>query len=135
MLALAVALIGGPITTATAQPLVPNSSASVNAAKAQVIKQTTTDLNLRKSPTVNSVSLVLIPRNTKLTILRVSGNWHQVSYKLKTGWVSGDTLRSVPPAKASVYNFTKSFTSVKARASAGSAHVLSLHRQTRVEVL
>ncbi|MFL4476633.1 SH3 domain-containing protein, partial [Paeniglutamicibacter sp. MACA_103] len=34
-----------------------------------------------------------------------------------------------------MYNFTKSFTSVKARASAGSAHVLSLHRQTRVEVL
>ncbi|WP_411731014.1 SH3 domain-containing protein, partial [Paeniglutamicibacter sp.] len=120
---------------ATAQPIAPMSSVSVNAAQAKAVKQTTANLNLRKSASVKSASLVLVPKNTKLTILKVSGNWHQVSYKSKTGWVSGDYLKSVPAEKAKVYNYTKSFTAVKAKASAGSAHVLSLHRQTKVEVL
>ncbi|MDR7360360.1 SH3 domain-containing protein [Paeniglutamicibacter sulfureus] len=135
VLALAVALIGGPTTVATAQPLAPTAAVSISTAKVKAVKQTTANLNLRKNATVKSASLVLIPKNTKLTILRVSGTWHQVTFKSKTGWVSGDYLTSVSVAKSKVYNYTKVFTAVKAKASGSSASVLSLHRQTKVEVL
>ncbi|MFL4476640.1 hypothetical protein ACIPVK_21885, partial [Paeniglutamicibacter sp. MACA_103] len=82
--------------------------------------------------------IATLSNNTRIQWLRTSGSWQQVRTSAGIGWMQSSKLSTKairPPAKASVYNFTKSFTSVKARASAGSAHVLSLHRQTRVEVL
>ncbi|RAX46229.1 hypothetical protein DQ353_20535 [Arthrobacter sp. AQ5-05] len=134
-LALAVALVGGPTTIATAQPLAPIASVGINTAKAKPVKQTTANLNLRKTTNVKSASLVVIPKNTRLTILKTSGIWNQVTYKSKTGWVSGNFLKPVPATTAKVFNYAKAFTTVKAKAAASSTNVLSIHRQTKVEVL
>ena len=135
VLALAVALVGGPTSMAAAQPIASITSVGIATAKAKPVKQSTANLNLRKSAAVKSASLLVIPKNTKLTVLRVSGAWNQVTYKSKTGWVSGSYLKPVQTAKAKVYNYTKAFTTVKAKATGSSASVLSIHRQTRVEVL
>ncbi|OIH82195.1 hypothetical protein BLJ79_19875 [Arthrobacter sp. UCD-GKA] len=134
-LALAVALVGGPSTIATAQPLAPIASVSINTAKAKPVKLTTANLNLRKTTDVKSASLLVVPKNTRLTILKTSGIWNQVTYKSKTGWVSGNFLKPVAAATAKVYNYTKAFTTVKAKSAANSANVVSIHRQTKVEVI
>ncbi|GAA1861476.1 hypothetical protein GCM10009715_06150 [Paeniglutamicibacter psychrophenolicus] len=134
-LALAVALVGGPTTIATAQPLAPLASVGIATAKAKPVKQTTANLTLRKTANASSASLLVIPKNTRLTILKTSGIWNQVTYKSKTGWVSGNFLKQVAAAKAKVYNYTKAFTTVKAKAAASSANLMTIHRQTKVEVI
>ncbi|MDQ0095981.1 SH3 domain-containing protein [Paeniglutamicibacter psychrophenolicus] len=134
-LALAVALVGGPTSIATAQPLAPIASVGINTAKAKPVKLTTANLNLRKTTNVKSASLLVIPKNTRLTILKTSGIWNQVTYKSKTGWVSGNFLKPVAAATAKVYNYTKAFTTVKAKSAANSANVVSVHRQTKMEVI
>jgi SH3-like domain-containing protein len=135
VLALAVALVGGPTSIATAQPLAPIASVGINTAKAKPVKLTTANLNLRKTTNVKSASLLVVPKNTRLTILKTSGIWNQVTYKSKTGWVSGNFLKPVAATTARVYNYTKAFTAVKAKAAASSANVVSIHRQTKVVVL
>ncbi|MFI8414649.1 SH3 domain-containing protein, partial [Paeniglutamicibacter gangotriensis] len=54
------------------------------------------------------------------------------------GWIPSSKLSTkviTPPAKPKVYNYAKAFTGVKAEAAASSANVVSIHRQTKVEVL
>src|SRR5690606_27765965 len=85
--ALAVALVGGPTTMATAQPFAPAASVKLTTVKATPLG------------------------------------------------ASGSQLKAAPAARAKVYNFTKAYTTVKAKASASSARVVSLHRQTKIEVL
>ncbi|GAA1497721.1 SH3 domain-containing protein [Paeniglutamicibacter kerguelensis] len=137
VLVLAVSLIGGPTVVAAAQLPAPVLSTSANAklAPAKAVKRTTAKLNLRKSARISSASLVLVPKNTTLTILKVSGKWHQVKYKSKTGWVSGDYLTKHSTDKAKVYNYTKGYTTLRARASPSSSAIISVHRRSKVEVI
>ncbi|WP_181149862.1 SH3 domain-containing protein [Arthrobacter sp. MYb227] len=138
VLALAVSLIGGTASIATAAPIAPVNTQHVNVglAPAKISKKTTANLNLRKSATTQSASLLVIPKNTTLTIIKVSGKWSQVSFKSKTGWVSNDYLTNAvaKPAAGKTYNYTKSFVPLKASASAGSKTILDLQRRTKVEV-
>ena len=139
VLALAVSLIGGTTSIATAAPITSLNAQHVNVglAPAKVTKKTTANLNLRKSASTKSASWLVIPKNTTLTILKTSGNWSQVSFKAKTGWVSNDYLSTAvaKPAAGKTYNYTKSFVTLKAAASTSSKSVLDLYRQSKVEVL
>ena len=138
VLALAVSLIGGTASIATAAPITPVNAQHINVglAPAKVTKKTTANLNLRKSANTKAASWLVIPKNTTLTILKTSGKWSQVSYKSKTGWVSNDYLSTsvAKPAAGKTYNYTKSFVALKASASAGSKTLLDLQRRTKVEV-
>ena len=139
VLALAVSLIGGTASIATAAPLAPTNAHHVHlgAAAAKTTKKTIANLNLRKSASTKSASWLVIPKNTTLAILKTSGTWSQVTYKAKTGWVSSDYLSVsiAKPAAGKTYNYTKSFVSLKAAALTSSQSVLDLHRQSKVEVL
>ncbi len=137
VLALAVSLIGGPTVVSAAQLPTPvlSTNANVKLAPAKAVKKTTANLNLRKSASTSSASLALVPKNTALSILKVSGTWHQVTYKSKTGWVSGNYLVKTSTGKAKVYNYTKGYTTLRSKASNSSSAILSVHRRTKVEVI
>ncbi|MBM6705459.1 hypothetical protein H6A60_13395, partial [Sutterella massiliensis] len=67
-----------------------------------------------------------------------SGSWQQVRTGAGIGWIPSSKLSTkviAPPAKPKVYNYAKAFTAVKVKAAASSANVVSIHRQTKVEVL
>ncbi|MFJ6417030.1 SH3 domain-containing protein [Paeniglutamicibacter sp. NPDC091659] len=136
-MALAVSLIGGPTVVSAAQLPTPVLSMNVNVtlAPAKAVKRTTANLNLRKSASTSSASLAVVPKNTALSILKVSGTWHQVTYKSKTGWVSGNYLVKTSTDKAKVYNYTKGYTTLRSKASNSSSAILSVHRRTKVEVV
>ncbi|MGL3806051.1 SH3 domain-containing protein [Paeniglutamicibacter sp. R2-26] len=137
VLALAVSLVGGPTVVSAAQlPAAALSThANVTLAPAKTVKQTTAKLNLRKGASTSTASLALIPKGTTLSIRKVSGKWHQVTYKSKTGWVSGDYLKTVAPAQPKVYNYTTGYTTVRSKASSSSSAILAVQRRTKVEVL
>ncbi|MFF5790412.1 SH3 domain-containing protein [Paeniglutamicibacter sp. NPDC012692] len=137
VLALAVSLIGGPTVVSAAQLPVPvfSTNTNVKLAPAKAVKKTTANLNLRKSASTSSASLALVPKDTTLSVLKVSGIWHQVTYKSKTGWVSGDYLTKVSADKAKVYNYTKGYTTLRSKASNSSSATISVHRRTKVEVI
>lgn len=137
VLALAVSLIGGPTAASAAQ--LPAAAlpthANVTLAPAKTVKQTTAKLNLRKGASTSTASLALIPKGTTLSVTKVNGKWHQVTYKSKTGWVSGDYLKAVSPAKPKVYNYTTGYTTLRSKASNSSSAILTVQRRTKVEVL
>ena len=137
VLALAVSLIGGPTAVSAAQLPAPafSTHANVTLAPAKTVKQTTARLNLRKGASTSTASMALIPKGTSLSVRKVSGKWHQVTYQSKTGWVSGDYLKAVSPAKPKVYNYTAGYTTVRSKPSGSSSAVLSVQRRTKVEVL
>ncbi|NKG20584.1 SH3 domain-containing protein [Paeniglutamicibacter terrestris] len=135
VLSLAVALVGGPSTMASAESLVPRAAVEISMATAKPIKQSIQNLNLRSKASTTSASLLVIPINTKLAILAVSGKWNQVTYESKTGWVSGDFLKSFPVSSVKVYGYAKAFTAVRAKPASSSASVLLMQRQTKVQVL
>ena len=56
VLALAVALIGGPTTPATAQPLAPTTAVNISTAKVKAVKQTSANLNLRIAPALKAAA-------------------------------------------------------------------------------
>lgn len=55
--------------------------------------QTTAGLNMRTLPSTQGKVLVTIPKNTKVDSNVRSNGWYKVSYKGKTGWVSGSYLK------------------------------------------
>lgn len=64
---------------------------AVSAAKVNYSKITTANPNLRKSSNATSAALPVIPKNTRLTVIETNGKWNNVSFKGKTGWISGST--------------------------------------------
>ena len=50
-------------------------------------------LNLRKAPTTNSQILAQIPNGTSVNIIKLEGNWANVSYCGSTGYLSLDYLK------------------------------------------
>ncbi|KAA0978563.1 SH3 domain-containing protein [Paeniglutamicibacter gangotriensis] len=86
----------------------------------------------------SSKKLGTLGNNTKITWLRNSGSWQQVRTSAGIGWMPSSKLSNTtikPHAKSKVYSYTKSFTTVKAKAYRSSANLISVHRQTKVEVL
>jgi len=56
-------------------------------------KVTTAALNFRATPSTSGKKISLIPKGTKVTVTGSSGSWRKITYKGKTGWVSGEFLR------------------------------------------
>ncbi|MBO1265953.1 SH3 domain-containing protein [Proteiniclasticum sp. SCR006] len=59
------------------------------------IRENTYNLNLRSGPGTNYGIILTIPKGTKLTIEKIDGNWAQVTYSGRTGYVSIDYLTKV----------------------------------------
>ncbi|WP_404286996.1 SH3 domain-containing protein [Glutamicibacter arilaitensis] len=109
-------------------------------AKAKFSKKTTANLNLRKTASSKSASLLVIPKNTTVSVIRSSTGWDQVSYAKKTGWVSSKYLTGVAvpsesKPKASVYRYLKSFQALRQKASASSTSLTGVIRKTKVQRL
>ncbi|GAA4370632.1 hypothetical protein GCM10023166_19200 [Paeniglutamicibacter cryotolerans] len=90
---------------ATAAPVVLPASAgrlqlALPAAASPITKQANVNLNLRAKASAGSKVLLTIPRGTKLKVLGTSGKWIKVTYKSKTGWASGDFMKTVPAPRA-----------------------------------
>lgn len=123
------------------------AAATIPAAKAKPVKMTTANLHLRAGKNTRSKSLLVVPKSTRVTILKVSGKWHQVKHKKKTGWVSGKFLKNPPKAKAKhsapkpkaakakSYRYTRGYTAVRASASTKSKTTYTVHRRTKMEYL
>ncbi|MFF5794293.1 SH3 domain-containing protein [Paeniglutamicibacter sp. NPDC012692] len=56
-------------------------------------KTTKTGLNLRKSASTSSKSILVIPKGKKVTFKAAKGSWSQVRYAGKTGWVKKKYLK------------------------------------------
>lgn len=58
--------------------------------------QTKANLNLRRSATASSKRLITLPKGTKVTSTqRASNGWYKVTYKNRSGWVSGRYVKTV----------------------------------------
>lgn len=85
-----------PAHAAPATTVATTVKAALPAASIKITtKKTTGTMHLRAKATKSSKSLKIVPKNTKLVIKQVSGKWHKVTYKGKTGWVSGKFLKTV----------------------------------------
>ncbi|WP_411730975.1 SH3 domain-containing protein [Paeniglutamicibacter sp.] len=69
--------------------------------KSSTRKTTTYNLNLRAGKSAKNKVLVVIPKNTTVTVSHTSGTWSQTKYKNKTGWVASRYLKNAPAAKKS----------------------------------
>ena len=56
-------------------------------------KTTKSGLNLRKSASASSKSILVIPKGKKVTVKATKGSWSQVRYSGKTGWVKKKYLK------------------------------------------
>lgn len=54
---------------------------------------TTNPLNVRSGAGIKYSKKFIIPKNTKVTILKERNNWFQIKCKYGTGWVSGKYLK------------------------------------------
>lgn len=134
---MAIVIAGSSGTIAAAQPHSLSMDAlAVSAAKVNYSKITTANLNLRKSSNATSAALLVIPKNTRLAVIETNGKWNNVSFKGKTGWISGDYLKNVPvqkPAPNVVCNYATTYTVLFKSASDKSAKLGSFQRHTKVE--
>lgn len=92
----ALALSAAPLA-ATAAPM--NAVPVVTAAAAKPVKLATANLNLRLGAGTGTRLLLVIPKDSRLTISATSGGWSKTTYKSKTGWVSTRYLKPVPAKK------------------------------------
>lgn len=140
-LGLAVILTLGLGTPAVAAPQPAQGTALVSsAAKAKITKKTNSKLTMRKTPSTKAASVLVIPKNSTLSVSRSSSGWDQVSYKSKTGWVPAKQLTPVkaqtkPTPKTVVYRYLKSFQSLRQKPAAASTSLTGVIRKTKVQRL
>ncbi len=73
----------------------PYDEPAVEIPVAEDIRENIYNLNLRSGPGTNFGIILTIPQGTKLTIEKMDGNWAQVTYGGRTGYVSVDYLKKV----------------------------------------
>ncbi|MBM6623458.1 SH3 domain-containing protein [Micrococcaceae bacterium RIT802] len=121
----------------------------------KVTKQTKANLNLRSGASTKHKSLLVVPRNAKVSVASTSKGWSKVTYQGKTGYVSASYLKNVAaakpavkkpvvkkaaakaPAKKSVKKTTKKTTanlSLRAGASTSKKRVLVIPKNAKVTV-
>lgn len=103
---MSVALLGGAFHTGNELQQSQNQIADeVGAAKAtnfsKATYQTTHNLNLRTGASTKHRIQLTIPKGGKVTSTSRIGNWYKVSYKGKTGYVSGSYLKKVTSTSTS----------------------------------
>ncbi|WP_042473405.1 excalibur calcium-binding domain-containing protein [Bacillus ndiopicus] len=74
------------------------------AIKAEVV--TTDGVAMRQAPVKTAKTLVVIPKNTKLSVTARSGDWYKVSYQKQFGWVHIDYVTKYVAPKASTNKVT-----------------------------
>ncbi|AJD93480.1 hypothetical protein JMA_41630 (plasmid) [Jeotgalibacillus malaysiensis] len=73
---------------------------------AKTTYQTTANLNVRSGASTKHKVITNIPKGTKVTSDSRIGNWYKVSYKGKTGYVSGSYLKKVAASSPTVTTYT-----------------------------
>lgn len=97
--------------------------------------QTTDALNLRSSNSTSSKKLLTIPKTTKVTSSYRKGSWYKLSYKGKTGYVTGSYLKKIESGTS----FTKtSYTttdalSLRSAATTSSTRLLTIPKGANVQ--
>lgn len=89
--------IGQTLRLSGAVTLAPTNN---NATQATATRTTTANLNLRSGAGTTHSVLLTIPRGQRLTPLKTSGVWTQVTYNGRTGWVHNDFLSAAPAQPA-----------------------------------
>ena len=90
--AFAIFLLGVPQLTYTAKPVYATQS-TTNETVGTVTANPS--LNLRTTAVPTSAVLTSIPKNVQVAIIsKDASNWYNVTYNGKTGWVSGEYLRT-----------------------------------------
>ena len=150
VLSLAVALIGGPATVATAQPIEPVvtaepapplaiadpmasvAKAKVNAstAKAKVYNYAQVFVTVKSKASASSVSVLSIQRQSKVEVLGRSGAWSKVLVSGKTGFVPSSALGVKSPA--TVYRWVKGSQPVYQGAKASSKKLGTVANNSKV---
>ncbi|MBM7702214.1 SH3 domain-containing protein [Metabacillus iocasae] len=127
------------VTSTTAPSQSTLASAVVNAST----------LNVRSTPSTNGPILTKLPRNTKVTILSIKGEWSQIlTSSNQVGWVASQyvkgTSQAVQPATPSSSNtgsslevkvVTASSLNVRSSASTSGQVLTKVTRNTKVTVL
>lgn len=105
--------VGQEISQQTDTPTQYHASSVTKFAKTTY--QTTANLNVRSGASTKHKVITKIPKGTKVTSDSRIGNWYKVSYKGKTGYVSGSYLKKVAASAPKVTTYTtKSAVDMKA---------------------
>ncbi len=103
--ALTIALsVTGAVAGSQAATAAPTSGAAAVSASARVVPAaaakkvmvTTTDLNLRTSPSTSAKIITTLKKGTKVTVTSSKGVWRKVTVGKRTGWVHSKFLTSLP---------------------------------------
>lgn len=128
--------LAAPATATVLLPQLPTQQARTpSATRPAVTKQTTSNLNLRARASTGSKVLLTIPRGTKLRVLGTSGKWIKVTYKSKTGWASGDYLKTVANPVTKRYRYAQMAGILLAEADAGSNVLIKVAKGMKVQLL
>lgn len=105
-------------------------------------KTTKSNLNLRRGKSTTTKALVVIPKNTTITVTATSGTWSKTKFKGKTGWVASRHLKNAPAAtkpapapQAATHRYTTGFTTLRQGASKTSESLGVYQRRAKVEFL
>ncbi|GAA5225917.1 SH3 domain-containing protein [Paeniglutamicibacter antarcticus] len=136
-----IAPAAGTTWNALAQPA-PATAIGILAKKVSLKKVTKNNLNLRQGKNTKTKALLVIPKNSAVTVTETSGTWSKTSYKGKTGWVASSYLKNAPatknPAPKSTntsHRYTTGFTILRKSASEKGASLGVYQRRAKVEYL
>ena len=131
-------LVGVYAGTGIAQPnLVSEVSAATAVTFATTNFQTKENLNMRSGASTSFKVLVTIPKGTKVQSAVKVEDWYKVTYKGKTGYVSGTYLSKVSPAPvvtkptAQMYETTENL-NLRAGASVNQKRILTIPKGKQV---
>ncbi len=122
-----------------------NSTSTANSTSKSAVVNASS-LNVRSSASTSASIVTNLPRNSKVTVVKVSGSWSQVKTASgQTGWVASQYLQagsaSSAPAKDSGSTSSQSAVvnasslNVRSSASTGASIVTSLSRNSKVTVV
>ena len=122
--------------------LLPSPAMGLPAKKVSLKKVTKNNLNLRAGTSAKTKALLVIPKNSAVTVTEISGSWSKTGYKGKTGWVASSYLKNAPAAKKPApksitvsHRYTTGFTFLRKSASDKSASLGAYQRRAKVEYL
>ena len=97
-------------------------------------------VNLRSAPSTGSTVLLTVAKNNQVAVLGSTGDWYQVTYSGKTGYMSADYVKVNAPAEVTVTDnlygsVTGSAVYLRSAASTSGTIRASLLRGTKVEIL
>ena len=125
-------VMAGMLATAAIIPM-----ADVTNSYADEMRITTTRVNFRKGPGTNYSSMQVIEKGQTVEFLGESGDWANVKYNSKTGYIHKDYLatQSSTPSNSVMYVNASSGLNVRKGPSTSYAKVAKLANGTKVNVI